>query len=169
MAEYRIRETGAVVLESELRAMYPNTSFPYVLTEELVNDLGADVVFEGPQATSPDRYHYSQRDGVEEIEGKWYTKYILGPVFADYTDEDGVVHTAAEQEAAHHAQVDAATIAANKALRNTKLDNTDWTQLADVPLTDASKADFVAYRQALRDADMLDPVWPDAPAEEWVA
>lgn len=168
MAEYRIRETGAVVTESELRAMYPNTSFPYVLTEELVNDLGADVVFEGPQATSPDRYQYSQRDGVEEIEGKWYTKYILGPVFADYTDEEGVVHTAAEQEAAHRAQIDAAAIAANKALRNTKLDNTDWTQLGDVPLTAQCKADFADYRKALRDADMLDPVWPDAPAEEWV-
>ena len=151
MAEYRIRETGAVVLESELRAMYPNTSFPYVLTEELVNDLGADVVFEGPQP-SPTRYQVAYRDGVEEIEGKWYTKYAV----ADMDDEA-------------KAAVDAATIAVNKALRNTKLDNTDWTQLADVPLTDASKADFVAYRQALRDADMLDPVWPDAPAEEWVA
>ena len=151
MAEYRIRETGAVVLESELRAMYPNTSFPYVLTEELVNDLGADVVFEGPQPTAT-KYQTVYRDGVEEIEGKWYTKYAV----ADMDDEA-------------KAAVDAATIAANKALRNTKLDNTDWTQLADVPLTDASKADFVAYRQALRDADMLDPVWPDAPAEEWVA
>lgn len=151
MAEYRIRETGAVVLESELRAMYPNTSFPYVLTEELANDLGADVVFEGPQPTAT-KYQTVYRDGVEEIEGKWYTKYAV----ADMDDEA-------------KAAVDAATIAANKALRNTKLDNTDWTQLADVPLTDASKADFVAYRQALRDADMLDPVWPDAPAEEWVA
>ena len=151
MAEYRIRETGAVVLESELRAMYPNTSFPYVLTEELVNDLGADVVFEGPQP-SHTRYQVAYRDGVEEIEGKWYTKYAV----ADMDDEA-------------KAAVDEATIAVNKALRNTKLDNTDWTQLADVPLTDASKADFVSYRQALRDADMLDPVWPDAPAEEWVA
>lgn len=151
MAEYRIRETGAVVLESELRAMYPNTSFPYVLTEELVNDLGADVVFEGPQPTAT-KYQTVYRDGVEEIEGKWYTKYAV----ADMDDEA-------------KAAVDAATIAANKALRNTKLDNTDWTQLADVPLTDNCKADFVAYRQALRDADMLDPVWPDAPAEEWVA
>lgn len=151
MAEYRIRETGAVVLESELRAMYPNTSFPYVLTEELVNDLGADVVFEGPQPTAT-KYQTVYRDGVEEIEGKWYTKYAVADM-----DDDA------------KAAVDAATIAANKALRNTKLDNTDWTQLADVPLTDASKVNFVAYRQALRDADMLDPVWPDAPAEEWVA
>ena len=151
MAEYRIRETGAVVLESELRAMYPNTSFPYVLTEELVNDLGADVVFEGPQP-SHTRYQVAYRDGVEEIEGKWYTKYAVADM-----DDDA------------KAAVDAATIAVNKALRNTKLDNTDWTQLGDVPLTAQCKADFADHRQALRDLDMLDPVWPDAPAEVWVA
>ena len=151
MAEYRIRETGAVVTESELRAMYPNTSFPYVLTEELVNDLGADVVFEGPQPTAT-KYQTVYRDGVEEIEGKWYTKYAV----ADMDDEA-------------KAAVDAATIASNKALRNTKLDNTDWTQLGDVPLTAQCKADFADHRQALRELDMLDPVWPDAPAEVWVA
>lgn len=151
MAEYRIRETGAVVTESELRAMHPNTSFPYVLTEELVNDLGADVVFEGPQPTAT-KYQVVYRDGVEEIEGKWFTKYSV----ADMDDEA-------------KAAVDAATIVANKALRNTKLDNTDWTQLADVPLTADCKAAFAAYRQVLRDLDMLDPTWPDAPAEDWVA
>lgn len=169
MAEYRIRETGAVVTESELRALHPYTSFPYVLTEELVNDLGADVVFEGPQATSPDGYHYSQRDGVEQIEGKWYTKYIIGPVFTDYTDEDGIIHTAVEQEAAYRARIDADTIASNKVTRNAKLAECDWTQLGDVSLTADCKADFAVYRKFLRDADMLDPVWPDAPAEEWVA
>ena len=151
MAEYRIQETGAVVTESELRAMHPNTSFPYVLTEELVNDLGADVVFEGPQPTAT-KYQVVYRDGVEQIEGKWYTKYSV----ADMDDEA-------------KAAVDAATIAANKALRNTKLDNTDWTQLADVPLTADCKTAFAAYRQALRSADMLDPTWPEAPAEDWVA
>jgi hypothetical protein len=151
MAEYRIQETGAVVTESELRAMHPNTSFPYVLTEELVNDLGADVVFEGPQPTAT-KYQVVYRDGVEQIEGKWYTKYSV----ADMDDEA-------------KAAVDAATIVANKALRNTKLDNTDWTQLADVPLTADCKTAFAAYRQALRDLDMLDPAWPDAPAEEWAS
>ena len=61
------------------------------------------------------------------------------------------------------------TIAANKPIRNAKLAECDWTQISDVNLTDDCKADFAAYRQALRDADMLNPVWPDAPAEEWVA
>jgi hypothetical protein len=60
-------------------------------------------------------------------------------------------------------------IANNKPIRNAKLAECDWTQISDVNLTDDCKAEFAAYRQALRDADMLNPVWPDAPAEEWVA
>jgi hypothetical protein len=60
-------------------------------------------------------------------------------------------------------------IANNKPIRNAKLAECDWTQISDVNLTDDCKAEFAAYRQALRDADMLDPVWPDAPVEEWVA
>jgi hypothetical protein len=149
VAEYRIRETGAVVTESELRALHPYTSFPYVLTEELVNDLGADVVFEGPQA-SPTRYQVAYRDGVEQIEGKWYTKYAVADMDADAI-----------------AAVDAATIASNKVTRNAKLSECDWTQLLDVPITVACLTAFQAYRQALRDADMLNPVWPEEPAEEW--
>ena len=45
----RIRETGAVVYDNEFRALHPNTSFPLVLSAELLNDFGADPVFEGPQ------------------------------------------------------------------------------------------------------------------------
>jgi len=60
------------------------------------------------------------------------------------------------------------TIASNKPIRNAKLAECDWTQISDVNLTDDCKAEFAAYRQALRNADMLNPVWPDAPTEEWV-
>lgn len=56
--------------------------------------------------------------------------------------------------------------------RNSFLQITDWTQVADSPLTDAKKAEWVTYRQTLRDimanlpADLDDPddvVWPTAP------
>ena len=70
-----------------------------------------------------------------------------------------------EEIAARNASIEAA----NKATRNAKLRNTDWTQLADVNLTDDCKADFAAYRHALRTMDMLDPDWPTAPEEIWTA
>lgn len=60
-------------------------------------------------------------------------------------------------------------IANNKPIRNAKLSDCDWTQLPDVNLTSECKAAFATYRQALRDADMLNPVWPEAPAEEWAS
>lgn len=61
----------------------------------------------------------------------------------------------------------AGIIAGNKSIRNAKLSGCDWTQLPDVPITVACLTTFQVYRQALRDLDMLNPVWPDAPAEEW--
>ena len=35
--------------------------------------------------------------------------------------------------------------------RNILLQKSDWTQIADSPLTDAKKAEWATYRQALRD------------------
>lgn len=37
------------------------------------------------------------------------------------------------------------------ATRNSKLFGSDWTQLGDAPLSDSKKAEWVSYRQSLRD------------------
>ena len=79
----RIRETGAVMYEDEFRRMYPDVSFPQVLSEELLNDFGADPVFEGPQPELTED-QYSQYDGVVEVNGQWFTYYIA----VDYTPEE---------------------------------------------------------------------------------
>jgi len=48
--------------------------------------------------------------------------------------------------------------------RNALLAESDWTQAADSPLTDAKKAEWATYRQALRDLPTADPiVWPTEP------
>ena len=145
--EIRLKETGEVVSEQGFRAMYPNTSMPQQLTEDLINDFGADVVFEGPQASGGTVYQYSQRQGVEQINGKWYTKYVLGPVFTDRIT-DGVTTTAAEQETAYKAMKDAEQAKAIRTQRGEKLKDSDWTQVADAPV---DKEAWVTYRQALRD------------------
>ena len=38
-----------------------------------------------------------------------------------------------------------------RANRNARLINSDWTQLPDTKLTDSKKAEWVTYRQSLRD------------------
>ena len=151
--QIRIKETGAVVFESELRGLYPNTSGS-------LDDL-YDVVFEGPQATGGTVYQYSQAAGVEQIEGKWYTKYILGPVFADGET------TAAEQEAAYKATKDAEQAKAVRASRDAKLAATDWVVIKAVETSTAVPAETAATRQALRDITSQAGfpwtiTWPDA-------
>ena len=162
--QIRIRESGAVMYESEFRALHPNTSMPQQLSEELLNAFGADVVFEGPQATGGTVYQYSQAQGVEQIDGKWYTKYVLGPTFID-TVVDGVTTTALQHETAYKAQKDAEQAKSIRATRDAKLAECDWTQVADAPV---DKTVWATYRQALRDITTQTGfpwtiTWPDAP------
>jgi Phage tail assembly chaperone protein len=144
MTQVRIRESGAVMYIDEFRAYQHTHGGPSwgTTTEEILNSLGADVVLEGPQATGGTVYQYSQASGVEQIDGKWYTKYVLGPVFTDGET------TAAEQEAAYKAQKDAEQAKSVREQRGTKLADCDWTQVADAPV---DKAAWATYRQALRD------------------
>jgi hypothetical protein len=137
--------------EAEFRAYQQANGGPTwgQTTEEILDSLGADVVFEGPQATGGTVYQYSQRAGVEQIEGKWYTKYILGPVFTDRpATEDEPAKTAAEQEAEYKAMKDAEQAKSVRQQRGEKLKDSDWTQVADAPV---DKPAWAAYRQALRD------------------
>jgi len=162
--QIRIRQTGAIVSEQAFRAMFPNTSMPKPLTEAIINSFGGDVVFEGPQATGGTVYQYSQGAGVEQVNGKWYTKYVLGPIFTD-TTVDGVTTTAAEQESAYKAMKDAEQAKSVRTQRGEKLKDTDWTQVADAPV---DKAAWATYRQALRDVTAQEGFpwtidWPTQP------
>jgi len=147
--QVRIRTTGAVMYESEFRAYTKANSGASwdTTTTEVLEALGADVVFEGAQATGGTVYQYSQAQGVEQIEGKWYTKYVLGPTFID-TVENGVTTTAAEHEADYKASKDAEQAKNVRATRDAKLAECDWTQVEDAPV---DKAVWATYRQALRD------------------
>ena len=165
--EIRVRSTGAVMYESEWKTYMKQTTGKNFgrLDEATLDTYGSDIVFEGPQATGGTVYQYSQRSGVEQIDGKWYSKYILGPVFTD-TVEDGVTTTAAEHEAAYKARKDAEQATSVRAERDTKLAESDWTQARDVTL--ANDADWQTYRQALRDVPTQEGfpwsvTWPEQP------
>ena len=159
--QVRIQSTGQVMYESEFRAYTKANGGPSweTTTTEVLEALGADVVFEGPQATGGTVYQYSQASGVEQLDGKWYTKHILGPVFTDGET------TAAEQEVAYKATKDAEQAKSVRATRGEKLADSDWTQVADAPV---DKAVWATYRQALRDITAQSGfpwtiTWPDAP------
>ena len=126
-------------------------------TTEVLEALGADVVFEGAQATGGTVYQYSQASGVEQVDGKWYTKYILGPVFTG--------DTAAADEAEYKARKDVEQAASVRASRNQLLKDCDWTQIAD---STADKAAWAIYRTALRNLPAATGfpwtmTWPETP------
>jgi len=163
--QIRIQSTGAVMYESEFRAYTKANGGPSwdTTTTEVLEALGADVVFEGAQATGGTVYQYSQAQGVEQVDGKWYTKYILGPVFIDQV-VDGVTTTAAEQEVAYKASKDAEQAKNVRATRDAKLSETDWRFRSDMTPSQAWKD----YCQALRDVPTQvgfpwTITWPDAP------
>jgi hypothetical protein len=152
--QIRIRESGAVMLWNEFRdlllAQNPSELITVApQTEEWLDAHGADIVFEGPQATGGTVYQYSQRDGVEQLDGKWYIKYVLGPIFTDIPAiENQPAKTAAEQEIEYKAMKDAEQAASIRRQRTQLLRDCDWTQIAD---STADKTAWATYRQALRD------------------
>ena len=148
--QIRIQSTGAVMYEAEFRAYTKANGGPTweTTTTEVLEALGADVVFEGPQATGGTVYQYSQRSGVEQLDGKWYTKYIAGPVFTDRPATDTEpAQTAAEQEAAYKAMKDTEQAKSVRTSRDDKLKETDWRYRRDQTTT----PEWDAYCQALRD------------------
>jgi len=147
--ELRLKSTGQVMFESELRSYLAANNGPSYaqLTVEVMEAIGVDPVLEGPQAT-PTRYQVAYRDGVQEIGGQWFTKYSV----ADMDDEA-------------KAAIDAAQATSVRQQRDDKLSKCDWTQVADAPV---DKAAWATYRQALRDLPKeagfpWDMTWPTEP------
>lgn len=170
--EIRVRSTGAVMFWNEFRELLLSQNPSGLITvapqtEEWLDAHGADIVFEGPQATGGTVYQYSVRQGVEQLNGKWYTKYVLGPIFTDTPAFMGQpAKTAAENEAEYKARMDDDKAADIRQQRNNKLKDCDWTQIAD---STADKPTWAAYRQALRDITAQEGfpwtvTWPVPPA-----
>jgi len=162
---FRIESTGEYfptdhALRDHLRG---SVEVPIPINLEWMEANGIQSVFEGPQASGGTVYQYSQFAGIEQIDGKWYTKYVLGPIFTDNDKE-----TAAEQEAAYKARRDAEQAENVRKDRNRRLAECDWTQLNDSPKN--KKVEWATYRQALRDLPTQNGFpwtmeWPTTPEE----
>jgi len=145
--ELRIRDTGTVMTESEFRSLHPNTSFPQQLSVALLNEFGADPVLNGAQPTAT-RYQIVARDGVEEINGQWFSKFTAIDIDADAI-----------------AALDTQQAASQRTERNRLIAECDWTQVADSPV---DKEIWATYRQLLRDIPSQsgfpwDITWPVEP------
>ena len=156
----RIRSTGATMYEPEFRTYMSQTTGASwnQTTVEILNELGADPVLNGPYPTCG-TYQYVNGGPVVEVDGQWFTSFV-------------VVDMDAEQIAAKNAEL----ADNNKTQAVNILNATDWTSIPDV--ADPAKsnpylmnqAEFISYRSTVRAIAVnptFDAVFPTQPQEVW--
>jgi hypothetical protein len=128
---------------TDLRLANPTVKFPNDITDAQAAEYHCFPVqpTDAPAAPTGKK---AVRDLPEDVDGMWFERWALVDLTAEETEAQWV---------------------AVRAERDSKLAASDWTQLDDTPLTNAQKAEWAAYRQALRDlpqtqTDPFNIVWP---------
>ena len=158
--EFRVRSSGELKSQGEIRKLNPNVSLPKVWNSNVYDTLGIDPVLETPKPDTTGAYKVVVRDGAEQdANSNWVQKWVEQDMFADTSDA-----TKAEQEAAYQATLDAEAAADVRSQRDQKLKDTDWMGLSDVTMS----ADWQTYRQSLRDISAQEGfphsvTWPTEP------
>ena len=186
MSEYRVRSTGDIKSQGQLRREHSNVSLPKVWGANVHETLGIDPVLAAPAPAPSGAYKFVVRNGVvQDANGNWVHAWVERDMFTEeytkHVDADGnevdsmghddyartVTVTVADQQAEYQATLDAAAGATVRAERDRLLAETDFYALSDVTMS----ADMTTYRQALRDItahanfphDLEDSDWPTKP------
>jgi len=147
---YRLKSTGEIKSQGEIRGMYPNTSFPSQWSAELVANLELDPVLETPAPTTT-RYQTASKNGVEQVNGNWVWKWSI----SEMSDEA-------------KAALDAEQAKAVRSTRDARLAETDWIVIKNLELNQNIPGIWEVYRQNLRDLPKQagfpwDITWPSKP------
>lgn len=186
MSEYRIRSTGEVKSQGQIRSMHPNVSLPKVWNNNVYETLGIDPILPSNKPAPSGEYKVIVRDGVkQDVNGNWIYSWVENDVFKEYTydrylDADGnelsdedkdsydrietVTVTVQEQKDAKVAADNAALASTERATRDELLKATDHFALSDVTMS----SEMATYRQALRDVPQQSGfpntiTWPTKP------
>ena len=142
---------GHAVTEDNFQLLFPNTSLPWPFVAEDVEPLGFGL---WDFSSQPELGTFEKAVEVAPVKneyGIWRQTWAVEPM----NEEEVAART--EQE-----------WVAVRGQRNFRLSMCDWTQLADAPLTDEKRSEWVLYRQALRDittqSDPFNITWPTRPA-----
>jgi len=145
--EFRVRSSGELKTQGEIRKLNPNVSLPKVWNSNVYETLGIDPVLETPKPDTTGDYKIVVRDGAEQdANNNWVQAWVERDMFSD-TEEDGVTTTKAEHEAAYQARLDTEAAERVRSERDQKLKDTDWMGMSDVTMS----TEWSTYRQALRD------------------
>ena len=165
MSEYRVRSTGEVKSQGQLRKDNPNVSLPKVWNDNVNEALGIDPVLESPKPAPSADYKSVVRNGVEQdAKNNWVYAWKEQEMFTEYKDSDDKTVTVADQKTAYDAANTATLAASERSKRDLLLAETDHYGLSDVTMTDA----MTAYRKALRDVPGQSKfpasiTWPEKP------
>jgi hypothetical protein len=135
-----------------------------VWKQDTCDFIGIDPVLNAPK---PEVTNLQQvlADGVEQDAlSNWVDKWRIADKFSDYTDEENVIHTKAEQENAFLQRLEDKALEALRTERNRLLSETDFYALSDVTMS----PEMTEYRQLLRDLpanteDVFNPIYPEKP------
>jgi len=116
--------------------LFPNISFPGILTPELVEEYGFGIYdYQQIPAYDPNTHKVVENEPVKEEEsGIWRQQWE-------------VVELTSEEKAVRFNMA----MTNFKQQRLFKLQMSDWSQLADAPISEGLKSQYVTYRQELRD------------------
>lgn len=165
MSEYRVRASGELKSETDLRLENRNVSFPKVWNTNVFEALGIDPVLAAPAPTPSGEFKVIARNGaVQDSNGNWVQAWVEREMFTEYTDEEGNVQTVSAQQTAYTTRKNNEKAVVERATRDNLLKETDHFALSDVTMTDAMRT----YRQALRDVPQQSEfpntiTWPTKP------
>jgi hypothetical protein len=140
--------TGNAVDELNFRMLFPDTSFPALLTSDIVEPFGFGM------------YDFSSQPEIGRYE-KVVESTPVKNEFGVFIQSWDIVPMSDEEKS----EVDSWKANMVRKERNYKLMECDWTQLQDAPV---NSQDWVSYRNALRDLPSQsgfpwDITWPDKP------
>jgi hypothetical protein len=165
MSEYRIRSTGEVKTQGQIRSDNPNVSLPKVWNDNVNESLGIDPVLIAPQPAPSDEFKVVVRNGAtQDANGNWVQAWIEREMFTEHEDDDGNTVTVQAQKDAKVAADNVTLAASERSTRDDLLKATDHYGLSDVTMSEA----MATYRQALRDVPQQEGfpgtiTWPTKP------
>jgi len=135
----------------DLKTENPNTSFPTSIPDSLLEEFG---VYKVELKDSG----YDDDDSKDVVE---ITPTLSGSIYVQtYQITDADNDTINKRKEIKWVEV--------RTKRNTLLNESDWTQFQDSPITGSSLTDWQTYRQSLRDvttqSDPYNIVWPTIPS-----
>jgi Iap family predicted aminopeptidase len=121
----------------DLKVSHPNTSFPEVISDAVMAEFGALRVFFSTQPEITATQVLEEATPVFSVDDQRWTQV--------WTVRDMTEAEVTQQLESKSAEI--------RQIRNAKLTESDWTQVADAPV---DKAAWATYRQGLRDITAQD-------------